>query len=193
MEQRVPGTLRVWAEPFTPLRLPKLFDLRADPYERADITSNTYYDWFISQPYIIFGAQAATVEVPGHVQGVPAPPAGRELQHRPGGGQDEAEPRATEQSVAAERRPSGMRPTVHAPNLPTKSGRESKRQRVGQSDGFHADPRLLQLLLKSLHERGGGSRSEGDLDQFMRIFADLTNADHGVRDFVEALWLATIS
>ena len=62
MEQRAPGTLRVWAEPFTPLRLPKLFDLRADPYERADITSNTYYDWFISQPYLIFAAQAATVK-----------------------------------------------------------------------------------------------------------------------------------
>ena len=62
MEQRVPGTLRVWAEPFTPLRLPKLFDLRADPYERADITSNTYYDWFISQPYLIFAAQAVTVK-----------------------------------------------------------------------------------------------------------------------------------
>ena len=62
MEQRVPGTMRVWAEPFTPLRLPKLFDLRADPYERADITSNTYYDWLISQPYLIFGAQAATVK-----------------------------------------------------------------------------------------------------------------------------------
>jgi arylsulfatase len=61
MEQRAPGTLRVWAEPFTPLRLPKLFDLRADPYERADITSNTYYDWFISQPYLIFASQAATV------------------------------------------------------------------------------------------------------------------------------------
>ena len=60
MEQRVPGTLRVWAEPFTPLRLPKLFDLRADPYERADITSNTYYDWFLSQPYLIFAGQAAT-------------------------------------------------------------------------------------------------------------------------------------
>ncbi len=60
MEQRAPGTLRVWAEPFTPLRLPKLFDLRADPFERADVTSNTYYDWFISQPYLIFGASAAT-------------------------------------------------------------------------------------------------------------------------------------
>jgi arylsulfatase A-like enzyme len=62
MEQRVAGTLRVWAEPFTPLRLPKLFDLHADPFERADITSNTYYDWFLSQPYIIFAAQAATVK-----------------------------------------------------------------------------------------------------------------------------------
>ena len=60
MEQRVPGTMRVWAEPFTALRVPKLFDLRADPYERADITSNTYYDWFLSQPYIVFLAQGAT-------------------------------------------------------------------------------------------------------------------------------------
>jgi arylsulfatase len=60
LEQRAPGTLRVWAEPFTPLRLPKLFDLRADPFERADITSNTYYDWILSQPYIIFAAQTAT-------------------------------------------------------------------------------------------------------------------------------------
>lgn len=56
-EQRAPGTMRVWAEPFTPLRVPKLFDLHADPYERADITSITYYDWFISQPYLIFLAQ----------------------------------------------------------------------------------------------------------------------------------------
>jgi arylsulfatase len=56
-EQRAPGTMRVWAEPFTTLRLPKLFDLHADPYERADITSNTYYDWFVSQPYLIFLAQ----------------------------------------------------------------------------------------------------------------------------------------
>ena len=44
-EQRAQGTMRIWAEPFTPLRVPKLFDLRSDPYERADVTSNTYYDW----------------------------------------------------------------------------------------------------------------------------------------------------
>jgi arylsulfatase len=47
-EQRVQGTMRIWAEPFTKLRVPKVFDLRSDPYERADITSNTYYDWFLS-------------------------------------------------------------------------------------------------------------------------------------------------
>ncbi|MGH9869839.1 MAG: arylsulfatase [Candidatus Polarisedimenticolia bacterium] len=58
MEQRAPGTLRVWAEPFTELRIPKMFDLRADPYERADITSNTYYDWFFSQGYLTLAAQA---------------------------------------------------------------------------------------------------------------------------------------
>jgi arylsulfatase A-like enzyme len=57
-EQRAPGTLRVWAEPFTKLRLPKMFDLRSDPYERADITSNTYYDWVLSQGYVIVAAQA---------------------------------------------------------------------------------------------------------------------------------------
>jgi len=47
-EQRAQGTMRIWAEPFTKLRVPKLFDLRSDPYERADITSNTFYDFFMS-------------------------------------------------------------------------------------------------------------------------------------------------
>jgi arylsulfatase A-like enzyme len=47
-EQRAQGTLRIWAEPFTKLRVPKIYNLRADPYERADITSNTYYDWMMS-------------------------------------------------------------------------------------------------------------------------------------------------
>jgi arylsulfatase len=47
-EQRATGTLRIWAEPFTKLRVPKFFNLRSDPYERADVTSNTYYDWLMS-------------------------------------------------------------------------------------------------------------------------------------------------
>jgi arylsulfatase len=57
MEQRAVGTLRVWAEPFIPLRVPKLFNLRTDPFERADITSNTYYDWFFDRAYMIGAAQ----------------------------------------------------------------------------------------------------------------------------------------
>ncbi|MGH6834467.1 MAG: arylsulfatase [Methylocella sp.] len=61
-EQRAPGTALVWAEPFTPLRVPKLFDLHADPYERADITSNTYYDWLMEHLYVMYGAQALTAE-----------------------------------------------------------------------------------------------------------------------------------
>ena len=44
LEQRAPGTLLVWANPFTNLRVPKMFNLRTDPYERADITSNTILD-----------------------------------------------------------------------------------------------------------------------------------------------------
>jgi arylsulfatase len=58
MEQRAKGTLEVWAEPFTPLRVPKFFDLHADPYERADITSNTYWDWLMDHAFILYGAQA---------------------------------------------------------------------------------------------------------------------------------------
>jgi arylsulfatase A-like enzyme len=57
MEQRAPGTLRVWSEPFTTLRLPKIFNLRLDPYERADITSNTYYDWLIDHAFLLVPAQ----------------------------------------------------------------------------------------------------------------------------------------
>ena len=62
MEQRAPGTLRVWAEPFTALRTPKMFDLRADPYEQADITSNTYYGWFLEQAYVVLVGSTLTGE-----------------------------------------------------------------------------------------------------------------------------------
>ena len=58
LEQRATGTLQVWAEPFTELRVPKVFNLRTDPYERADITSNTYYDWMIDRAFILVPAQA---------------------------------------------------------------------------------------------------------------------------------------
>jgi arylsulfatase len=57
-EQREVGTLNIWAEPFTKLRVPRLFDLRADPYERANITSNTYFDWLFDHIYLLSAAQA---------------------------------------------------------------------------------------------------------------------------------------
>jgi arylsulfatase A-like enzyme len=57
-EQRAPGTMRIWAEPFTKLRVPLMFDLRADPYERAQITSNTYYDWILEHAFLLVPAQA---------------------------------------------------------------------------------------------------------------------------------------
>ena len=58
MEQRAPGTLLVWANPFTNLRVPKIFNIRTDPYERADITSNTYWDWVIDHAFLAYGGQA---------------------------------------------------------------------------------------------------------------------------------------
>ena len=48
----------MWAEPFTPLRVPLIFNLRRDPYERAQITSNTYYDWLIDHAFMLVPAQA---------------------------------------------------------------------------------------------------------------------------------------
>ena len=57
-EQKTPGTLDLWAEPFVCRRLPKLFNLRTDPYERADITSNTYYDWTMQRVFLLVPAQA---------------------------------------------------------------------------------------------------------------------------------------
>jgi arylsulfatase len=57
MEQQTEGTLRVWMEPFVPLRVPLILNLRRDPYERAPITSNTYYDWLIDRAYLLVPAQ----------------------------------------------------------------------------------------------------------------------------------------
>lgn len=57
LEQRAAGTLLVWAEPFVPLRVPKIFNLRTDPYERADQTSNTYYDWLLDHAFMVVPAQ----------------------------------------------------------------------------------------------------------------------------------------
>jgi arylsulfatase A-like enzyme len=51
-EQRAPGNLNIWQDPFVCLRLPKIFNLRMDPYERADITSDQYNDWVAKNVYL---------------------------------------------------------------------------------------------------------------------------------------------
>jgi arylsulfatase A-like enzyme len=55
-EQRKEGTLGLWAEPFTTLRLQKVFNLMQDPFERADITSNTFWDWQLNHVGAVYGA-----------------------------------------------------------------------------------------------------------------------------------------
>lgn len=58
LEQRAEGTLAVWLDPWVVLRAPKIFNLRTDPYERADRTSNTYYDWMLDRIFLLVPAQA---------------------------------------------------------------------------------------------------------------------------------------
>ena len=57
MEQKVEGTLEIWGRPFITGRIPKLFNLRTDPYEFADITSNTYWDWYLDRAFILVPCQ----------------------------------------------------------------------------------------------------------------------------------------
>ena len=61
MEQRA-KQLMCWFEPFVKLRAPKMFNLRRDPFERADENSNTYWDWVISHAYLLYGMQAIVAQ-----------------------------------------------------------------------------------------------------------------------------------
>jgi arylsulfatase len=56
-QQRSPGTLALWGEPFVHTRIPWLFNLKTDPYEKATITSNTYWDWYMDHVYLLLPAQ----------------------------------------------------------------------------------------------------------------------------------------
>ncbi len=51
-EMRKPGGFAVWQDPFTCLRVPKIFNLRMDPYERADVVSDQYNDWVTKNAYL---------------------------------------------------------------------------------------------------------------------------------------------
>jgi arylsulfatase len=60
-EQRA-KTMQLWAEPFVPLRLPKIFNLRRDPFERADENSNGYWNWVLEHIFVIYPMQALAAE-----------------------------------------------------------------------------------------------------------------------------------
>ena len=55
-QQRARGTLNVWSEPYTFTRMPWLYNLRTDPYERATETSNTYWDWYLDHVFLLLPA-----------------------------------------------------------------------------------------------------------------------------------------
>jgi arylsulfatase len=93
-EQRA-KTLACWFEPFVKLRAPKMFNLRTDPFERADENSNTYWDWVISHEFLLFEMQAIISQmIPGFVKYPPRQKPGsfnldevmRHLQEASGGG-----------------------------------------------------------------------------------------------------------
>jgi len=62
LEQRAVGLLAIWAEPFTHLRVPKMFNLRTDPFERAPVTSNTDFDWLMDSAFIVLAAAALVTQ-----------------------------------------------------------------------------------------------------------------------------------
>ena len=63
--------MKIWSEPFVPLRMPLVFNLRRDPYEIAQITSNTYYDWFLDHLFLMVPAQAFVGEFLGTFEEFP--------------------------------------------------------------------------------------------------------------------------
>jgi arylsulfatase len=67
MEQRA-QQLACWFEPFVKLRAPKMFNLRRDPFERADENSNTYWDWVISHAHLLYEVQAVAQQIQDYVQ-----------------------------------------------------------------------------------------------------------------------------
>ena len=77
-EQRAHG-FDVWQDPFTPLRLPKIINLRMDPFEVAEHCAVGYPRWRIDRTFLLIPAQNHRRAVHRHVQGVPAEPESRQL------------------------------------------------------------------------------------------------------------------
>ena len=55
-------TMKLWQEPFVKLRLPSIYNLRRDPFERADMNSNTYYDWMVDHVPQLYLVQELVAE-----------------------------------------------------------------------------------------------------------------------------------
>ena len=61
MEQPAHG-LEVWMQPLIPLRAPKLFNLRSDPFERAEHEAGDYVKWFVEHVFVLVPAQAIVAQ-----------------------------------------------------------------------------------------------------------------------------------
>ena len=57
-EEQLATTMALWAEPFKKLRLPHIFNLRRDPFERADFNSSVYWDWIVDHAPMLYQVQA---------------------------------------------------------------------------------------------------------------------------------------
>ena len=56
-QQKALGTMLVWSDPLVKTRIPWLYNLRTDPYERATITSNSYWEWWLDHAFLLVPAQ----------------------------------------------------------------------------------------------------------------------------------------
>jgi arylsulfatase len=74
-EQRQPGQFDIWANPFTCLRVPRMFNLRMDPYEHAQISGDNYDSWRVNNAYLVFdGVRRAAAFLQTFVEYPPSQP-----------------------------------------------------------------------------------------------------------------------
>ncbi len=83
--RRAPGGFAIWQRPvYVHCARPTIFNLRMDPYERANIVSDQYYDWVVHNVYLGVQGADSGAGVYGDVQGVSAKPAPGQLHDRSG-------------------------------------------------------------------------------------------------------------
>ncbi len=114
------------------LRVPKLFNLRSDPFEQADHNSIYYNDWLIRRVFLLVPAQGFVAQWISELQGVPAEPEARQLQHRPGHGEADGG-RAEEPLARHEGLPcaSGAVPSSYVGVVRSEDSSECSERRIG--------------------------------------------------------------